>query len=82
VDDTTGLMLGNLVTPTSVILDGKSHDVSVDLEQVAQTLRPGETVTLQLVASAVPYETANSVGVSHVSSMTLTLPTAMAPSPV
>ncbi len=31
VDDTTGLMLGNLVTPTSVILDGKSHDVSVDL---------------------------------------------------
>jgi ABC-2 type transport system ATP-binding protein len=82
VDDTTGLVLGNLVTPISVTLDGKSHDVSVDLEQVAQTLRPGETVTLQLVASAVPYETANSIGVLHVPSMTLTLPTAMAPSPV
>jgi ABC-2 type transport system ATP-binding protein len=82
VDDTTGLVLGNLVTPISVTLDGKSHDVIVDLEQVAQSLRPGETVALQLVASAVAYETANSVGLLHVWSMTLTLPTAMAPSPV
>ena len=82
VDDTTGLVLGNLVTPISVTLDGKSHDVTVDLEQVAQTLRPGETVTLQLVASAVPYETANSLGVLNVSSMTLVLPTAVVATPV
>ena len=39
VDDTTGLVLGNLVTPISVTLDGRSHDVTVDLEQVAQTLK-------------------------------------------
>ena len=75
-------MLGNLVTPVPVTLDGKSHDVTVELEQVAQTLRPGETVTLQLVASAVPYETANSLGVLNVSIMTLTLPTALVATPV
>jgi ABC-2 type transport system ATP-binding protein len=76
VDDTTGLVLGNLVTPIEVTLDGQSHDVTVDLEQVAQTLKPGESVTLQLVASAVPYETANSFGVLTVSNMKLVLPTA------
>ncbi|MDT5324538.1 MAG: type transport system ATP-binding protein [Mycobacterium sp.] len=76
VDDTTGLVLGNLVTPVPVTLDGQSHTVTVRLEQVAQTLRPGESVTLQLVASAVPYETINSLGVMQVSGMQLTLPTA------
>lgn len=76
VDDTTGLVLGNLVTPISVTLDGKSHVAVVDLEQVAQTLQPGETVTLQLVASAVPYQTVNSFGALTVASVRLSLPTA------
>ena len=76
VDDTSGLVLGNLVTPIAVTLDGQSRTATVDLEQVAQTLRPGETLTVQLVASAFPYETINSFGVLNVSSMTLSLPTA------
>ena len=76
VDDSTGLVLGNLVTPIAVTLDGKSHVAVVDLEQVAQTLQPGETVTLQLVASAVPYQTLNSFGALTVSSVQLSLPTA------
>jgi ABC-2 type transport system ATP-binding protein len=76
VDDTTGLVLGNLVTPVPVTLDGQTHTVSVPMEMVAQTLKPGESVTLQLVASAFPYETITSPGVLNVSSMTLSLPTA------
>lgn len=71
VDDTTGLVLGNLVTPVPVTLDGQTHTVSVPMEMVAQTLSPGETVTLQLVASAFPYETITSLGQLHVSGMTL-----------
>ena len=78
VDDTTGLVLGNLVTPVPVTLDGKTHTVSVPMEMVAQTLKPGETVTLQLVASAFPYETITTSGVLNVSGMTLSLPTANA----
>jgi ABC-2 type transport system ATP-binding protein len=78
VDDTTGLVLGNLVTPVPVMLDGQTHTVSVPLEMVAQTLKPGETVTLQLLASAFPYETITSPGVLNISSMRLSLPTANA----
>ncbi|MDT5315800.1 MAG: type transport system ATP-binding protein [Mycobacterium sp.] len=76
VDDTTGLVLGNLVTPIPVTLDGQSHQATFALEEVAQTLEPGETLTLQLVASAVPYETINSLGLLNISSVHLTLPTA------
>jgi ABC-2 type transport system ATP-binding protein len=76
VDDTTGLVLGNLVTPVPVTLDGQTHTVTVPMEMVAHTLRPGETVTLQLVASAVSYQTVWSLGTLNVSSMQLALPTA------
>jgi ABC-2 type transport system ATP-binding protein len=76
VDDTTGLVLGNLVTPVPVTLDGQTRTVTVPLEMVAHTLRPGETVTLQLVASAVPYQTIWSLGSLNVSSMQISLPTA------
>ena len=77
VDDTTGLVLGNIVTPIPVTLDGHTHTVSLSLEPVAHTLRPGQTVTLQLVASAGLYERViPSLGVLNVSSMQLTLPTA------
>ena len=77
VDDTTGLVLGNNVTPIPVTLDGQAHTVTVPLEPVAQTLRPGETVTLQLVASAGIYATIiPSLGALNVSSMQLALPTA------
>ena len=78
VDDTTGLVLGNLVTPVPVTLDGQTRTISVPMEMVAQTLQPGESLTLQLVASAFPYETVTTTGVLNVSSMTLSLPTANA----
>jgi ABC-2 type transport system ATP-binding protein len=78
VDNTTELVLGNLVTPIPVTLDGQEHTLSIPLEQVAQTLRPGETVTLQIVASAVPYQRLWTSGRLNISSMQLTLPTANA----
>ena len=77
VDDTTGLVLGSVVTPIPVTLDGRTHTVTIPLEPVAHTLRPGQTVTLQLVASAGLYERIiPSLGELIVSSMQLTLPTA------
>ncbi len=57
-------------------LDGEKHTVKIPLEMVAHTLGPGETVTLQLVASAVEYQALWSSGVLNVSSMKLSLPTA------
>jgi len=77
VDDRTGFVLGDIVTPIPVTLDGNSHTITIALEPVAHTLRPGESVTLQLVAAAGLYEKViPSFGVLDVSSMQLTLPTA------
>jgi ABC-2 type transport system ATP-binding protein len=78
VDNTTGLVLGNQVTPIPVTLDGQTHTISVPLEPIAHTLRPGESVTLQLVASAADYETIWSLGALNVSNMQISLPTANA----
>jgi ABC-2 type transport system ATP-binding protein len=77
VDDTTGLVLGSQVTPIPVTLDGHTHTLTLPLEQVAHTFRPGETMTLQLVASGGTYtQIIPTLGVLNVSSMQLTLPTA------
>jgi ABC-2 type transport system ATP-binding protein len=76
VDDNTGMVLGNQVTPIPVTLDGQTHTISEPLEMVAATLNPGQKVTLQIVASAADYETITSLGQLDVSSMTLSLPTA------
>jgi ABC-2 type transport system ATP-binding protein len=75
VDNKTGLVVGDLVTPVPVTLDGQAHTVTVPLEEVAQTMSPGDTLTLQLVGSATAYENLTSVGVINVSSMQLALPT-------
>jgi ABC-2 type transport system ATP-binding protein len=71
-------VLGNHVTPIPVTLDGETHRVNIPLEMVAHTLAPGETVTLQIVASAVTYQALWSSGELNVSSIRLTLPTANA----
>lgn len=76
IDDSTGLALGSQVTPIPVTLDGQSHTVTISLEQVAATLAPGQTVTLQLVASTGTYLSQYSFGTLNVSSMQLGLPTA------
>ncbi|MCV7281215.1 X-Pro dipeptidyl-peptidase [Mycolicibacterium flavescens] len=77
VDNTTGLVLGSLITPIPVTLDGKSHSVTVSLEPVAHTLRPGESITLQLVSSAGTYERIlPSVGVLNIEGIEVSVPTA------
>ncbi|MGY4709474.1 alpha/beta hydrolase family protein [Mycolicibacterium sp. CBM1] len=75
VDNSTGQVLGNQVTPIQVTLDGTERTVSVPLEMVAQTLKPGQTVTLQLFGSSAAYRAVGMLGVLTVSSMQLTLPT-------
>lgn len=78
-DNTTGLVLGSLATPVPVNLDGDTHTVTIDLEPVAHTLRPGESVTLQLVSSAGLYERiVPSLGTLTVSGMQVSVPTVAA----
>jgi ABC-2 type transport system ATP-binding protein len=62
VDDTTGVVLGNQVTPIAVELDGETHRVTVALEVVAHHLTPGHGVTLQLIAATSAYAETNRAG--------------------
>ncbi|HEV3130506.1 MAG TPA: CocE/NonD family hydrolase [Acidimicrobiales bacterium] len=55
VDETTGLVLGNQITPIAVTLDGRSHTTTVPLEIVAFTATPSSRLELQLVATTVAY---------------------------
>ncbi|HEX5142843.1 MAG TPA: X-Pro dipeptidyl-peptidase (S15 family), partial [Mycobacterium sp.] len=78
IDNNTGLVVGNLVTPVSVRLDGQVHTVTVQLEAIAQTMAAGDSLTLQLVGSATAYENLTSFGFINVTSISLSLPTVAA----
>jgi ABC-2 type transport system ATP-binding protein len=75
VDDASGKVLGNQITPIPVRLDGASHTVSQPLEILAATDRPGEHLTLQIVAGTVAYQTQRATGAVKFSKIHVVLPT-------
>ena len=77
VDNKTGLVVGNLVTPVPVTMDGRTHTVTVNMEDIVYTFNNPATdnLTLQITASATPYQNFWSYGVINVSNVNLTMPT-------
>ncbi|MDY6811026.1 MAG: CocE/NonD family hydrolase [Actinomycetota bacterium] len=75
VDDETGRVLGNIVTPVPVTLDGRTHTATIDLADIAYTMGPDDTVTVQLVASATAFESWYGYGFVNVSDMSVVMPT-------
>lgn len=75
VDDATGKLLGNQVTPIPITLDGRSHTLTEPLEILSATDVPGETFTLQLVASTVAYQPQRATGRVTFSRIRIELPT-------
>jgi ABC-2 type transport system ATP-binding protein len=76
IDNRTGLVIGNQVTPVAVTLDGQQHEVDIPLEMIAHTMAAGDSVTVQIVASAVTYQPLWTSGVVNLSNIQLSLPTA------
>lgn len=76
VDDKTGLVLGNQITPIEVTLDGKTHEATSDLETVMFTPAAGDKLTLQLVATTVAYIEPRLGGSVDFSKIHIELPTA------
>jgi len=76
VDTTTGLVLGNQVTPIAVTLDGHAHVATVPLEIVAYTATPSSHLELQLVATTVAYAAPQLGGSVTFSAIHLALPVA------
>ena len=76
VDDATGQVLGNQITPIDVTLDGATHTTTVPLEIVVAALHPGAHLTLQLVATTVAYAQPRLGGSVTFSAIHLSLPVA------
>lgn len=74
VDDATGLVPGNNVTPIPVILDGRERTVTMSIEDIAYTVAEGDSLTLQITSSAVNYENFTTLGVIDISNITLDVP--------
>ncbi|WP_163747871.1 alpha/beta hydrolase family protein [Mycolicibacterium helvum] len=78
VDNNTGLVVGNLVTPVPVTLDGRTHSVTFNMENIVYTsddpVTPGD-LTLQITSSATAYENFTAFGVINISNIGLTLQT-------
>jgi ABC-2 type transport system ATP-binding protein len=75
VDNATGKVLGNQITPVPITLDGARHTLSEPLEILSATDSPGETFTLQLTASTVAYQAQRATGSIAFSHVEITLPT-------
>ena len=79
VDDATGVVLGNQITPIEVILDGAEHTTEIPLETVAHRMVSGTTITLQLVATTVAYAQPRLGGNVNFSAINISLPVVTSP---
>jgi ABC-2 type transport system ATP-binding protein len=76
VDDATGIVLGNQVTPVPVTLDGAQHTITRPLEMVSALAKPGSGLTLQLLGASSVYDLGRTTGAVTFSGIRVELPTA------
>ncbi|WP_328362144.1 CocE/NonD family hydrolase [Mycobacterium sp. NBC_00419] len=85
VDNATGLVVGNLITPVAVTMDGQTHTATVNMENIVYTVaNPNvDNLTLQITSATTAYWSFTSFGVVNISNIDLTLPTpaTITPSP-
>lgn len=76
VDDSTGRVLGNVVTPVPVVLDGRQHTLTMDLSDIVYTnASPSpRTLTVQITSSATAFEDFTSFGLMGISDVVVTMP--------
>lgn len=74
VDDATGKVLGNQVTPLPLTLDGAQHSLARPLEIVSALARPGSGFTLQLFAGSNVYDLQRVTGAVTFGSVRVELP--------
>jgi hypothetical protein len=74
VDESTGKVLGNQITPIPVNLDGRSHAVDLPLETMTATATARSHFELQLVAQSTLYNTHPLGGSVSFSDVRISLP--------
>jgi ABC-2 type transport system ATP-binding protein len=73
VNKTTGLVLGNVVMPVPVTLNGFKQTVSIDIGEIAYTVGEGDQLQVQLASSATAFFNMP-LGLIDISDVTVTLP--------
>jgi ABC-2 type transport system ATP-binding protein len=74
VDLSRGVVMGPVVRPIPVKLDGKQHRITRSLEPVAWTVSPGDRYELQLAPSTQVYGPQRSAGLVKLSSVKVSVP--------
>ena len=73
------MVVGNIVTPIPVTLDGHTHTQTYSMEDIAWTydnsVPNGADLELQIVSSATPYLNFTQYGFINVSDVSVSLPT-------
>lgn len=80
VNKTTGLVLGNVVMPVPVTLNGMEHTVSADIGEIAYTVGEGDQLEVQLAGFATAFFNVP-LGLINISDVTVTMPNRTAPPP-
>lgn len=73
IDNETNQVLGNLVTPVPVVLDGREHTATIALADIGYTAQAAG-LTLQITSSATNFENFSTVGVINIGAITVDLP--------
>jgi len=82
VNNATGLVLGNVVTPLAVTLDGREHTQTFTLSDIVFTYDStlaGEGLTVQITSSATAFENLTSFGLMNISNVSVTMPNRTTP---
>ncbi len=77
VNNATGLVLGNVVTPLAVRLDGREHTQTFTLSDIVFSYDPtlaSEGLTVQITSSATAFENLTSFGLMNISNVSVTMP--------
>jgi ABC-2 type transport system ATP-binding protein len=78
VDTNTGLVVGNIVTPIPVTLDGRTHTADINMADIVYTYDdvPNDAdLRLQIVGSATQFLNLTQFGFINVSNVAVSLPT-------
>jgi ABC-2 type transport system ATP-binding protein len=76
VDKSRNLVVGNVVTPVRLVLDGLPHTLSVSLEEIAASVGSGSSYELQLIPASSVYAPQRVTGLIDVARVDLALPVA------
>jgi ABC-2 type transport system ATP-binding protein len=76
IDDATGLVLGNVVTPVPVVLDGGEHTLTLPLSNIVYTNggSAASNLTVQITSSASAFENLTSFGLMNFSNVSVSMP--------